>query len=98
MVKHAWFVLCSYSPPFLCFIDTRYTVWLYSRFTVSSPVCPLHIAVTHVIKVLEPRSSHEFQWQLAREAPQFQYYDHMSGCSVQWETGLETLKRLYKLL
>ena len=26
---------------------------LYSRFTVSSPVCPLHTATTHVIIVLE---------------------------------------------
>ena len=30
-----------------------------------------HIAITHEIKVLEPWSSREFQWQLAHEPPQF---------------------------
>ena len=29
-------------------------ICIYSRFRVSSPVCPLHTAVTHVSKVLEP--------------------------------------------
>ena len=33
----------------------------------SSLLCPLHTAITQVSKVLEPRSSREFQWQLARE-------------------------------
>ena len=43
----------------------------YSRFRDSSPVCPLHTAITHMIIVLEPRSSREFQWQLACETQQF---------------------------
>ena len=42
------------------------------RSRVSGPVCPLHTAITHVIKVLELGSSHEFQLQLACETPQFQ--------------------------
>ena len=29
------------------------------------------------------------------EAPQFQYFNHLSDCSVQLATGLESLKRLY---
>ena len=31
---------------------------IYSRFSVSSLICPLHTGITHVIKVLEPCSSH----------------------------------------
>ena len=41
------------------------------HFRLSSPVCPLHTANSHMIKVLEPRSVREFQWQLALEAEQF---------------------------
>ena len=67
----------------------------YSCFRVLSPVRPLPIAVTHVSKVLEPRSSREVQWQLACEAPQFQNYDHVSDCSVQWANGTRALKQLY---
>ena len=43
--------------------DTQYGYTVISGFLVCLPT-----AVTHVIKVLEPQSSHEFQWQLAREA------------------------------
>ena len=40
----------------ICMHSSRYR---YSRFRVSSPVCPLHTAITHhVIKVLELRSPH----------------------------------------
>ena len=73
-----------------CLMRTKSMHACYSRFRVSSPVCPLHAAVTHVIKVLESRSSREFQWQLARE----------SSTLITWviavfngQTGLETLKR-----
>ena len=37
-----------------------------------------------------------FQWQLAREAPQFQYFNHLSDCSVQCANRtIETVKQLY---
>ena len=65
-----------------CPMRTKCMHVCYSCFTVSSPVCPLPTAITLVSKVLESQISREFQWQLAREALQFQYYNHVSGCSV----------------
>ena len=62
--KHSYYIYSTDSP------STVVSGFLYS------PVCPLHTAVTHVIKGLEPRSTHEFQWQLACETLQFQYYNH----------------------
>ena len=56
---------------------------VYSRFRASGPVCTLHIAITHVIKVLELGSSHEFQLHLACETMKFQCFNQISSCSVQ---------------
>ena len=39
------------------YIEAR-ECYIYSRFSVSSLICPLHTGITHVIKVLEPCSSH----------------------------------------
>ena len=50
----------------------------YSRFRLYSLFA--HCTLS---KVLEPRSSREFQWQLTREALQFHYYNRVSDCSVQ---------------
>ena len=60
----------------------------YSRFKVSSPVCPLHTAITHVIEVLDLLSL-TFQLQLARETLQFEYFNHVSGCGVECANGTE---------
>ena len=55
----------------------------YSRFRVSSPVCTLHIAITHVIEVLKLQSLMWVPWQLACETQQFKYSNHVCDCSVQ---------------
>ena len=51
------------------------------------PIAHCTLQSLMVSKVLEPWSSREFQWQLAREPPQFQYYDNLSDCSVQCANG-----------
>ena len=59
-------------------------------FRAPGPDCPLHAAITHLIKVLEPQSSRELQWQLARKPLQSHIYyntNHVSDCSVQRATG-----------
>ena len=58
---------------------------MYSCSRVSSPVCTLHTAITHVSKV---EATRELKWELAPETLQFQYYNHVSDCSVQGASGI----------
>ena len=70
---------------------------MYSRCRVSSPVRTLHTAITHEILVLElwGASHANCKWN-SHEAPQFQYFNHVSDCSAQYvQTGPEALKRPY---
>ena len=67
----------------------------YSRFRVSSPVWPLHTAITHVIIVLELRSSPvNCHWN-SHEPPWFHTLIMRVIAVCNSQTGLETLKRLY---
>ena len=63
------------------------TVW-YSHFTISSPDCTLHTAITHVIKALESHMNTDDVWHV--RLYYFQYHYHVSECNVQ--SGLEIVK------
>jgi len=61
---------------------------MYNRFRVSSPIHTLHTAITHVLILLElwGVSRANCDWN-SPEPLQFQYFNHVSDCSVQWANG-----------
>ena len=68
---------------------------VYSGFRAPGPDCQLHTAITYVIKVLEPQSSREFQWQLARELSSSSTINTWVIAVCNGQTGPETLKQLH---
>ena len=73
----------------VCRITTVvYTCTYVQSCQVSSPIHTLHTAITHVIEVLGLWGvSHAICNWNSREAPQFQYCNHVSDCSVQCVNG-----------
>ena len=72
----------------VCTIATVVYTCMYSCFRVSSPIHTLHTAITHMIILLElwGVSPAKCDWN-SREALQFQYFNHVSDCSVQCANG-----------
>ena len=54
---------------------------------ISSPNCTLHIAIMHVIKVLTVELQVLLAYQNSPETLPFQYFNHVSDCSVQCAIG-----------
>ena len=77
----------------------RSNAGIYSGFRVSGPICPLHTAIIHVIKVLEMwgvwNHRANVYWHLAHEPPQVQDYNQVvRDCSVQCAIRTRNLKPL----